>query len=54
MPPMIRHLGDRGLLVELGRGIDPAVNRRVKQLHRIIARERPHGVVETVTAYASL
>ena len=54
MPPMIRHLGDRGLLVELGRGIDPAVNRRVKQLHRIIARERPHGVVETVPAYASL
>ncbi|MBC2735141.1 MAG: 5-oxoprolinase subunit PxpB [Desulfobacteraceae bacterium] len=51
---MIRHLGDRGLLVELGRGIDPAVNRRVKQLHRIIARERPHGVVETVPAYASL
>ena len=54
MPPMIRHLGDRGLLVELGHGIDPAVNRRVKQLHRIIARERPHGVVETVPAYASL
>jgi KipI family sensor histidine kinase inhibitor len=54
MPPMIRHLGDRGLLVELGCGIDPAVNRRVKQLHRIIARERPHGVVETVPAYASL
>ena len=54
MPPMIRHLGDRGLLVELGTGIDPAVNRRVKQLHRIIARERPHGVVETVPAYASL
>lgn len=54
MPPMIRHLGDRGLLVELGKGIDPAVNRRVKQLHRIIARERPHGVVETVPAYASL
>jgi KipI family sensor histidine kinase inhibitor len=51
---MIRHLGDRGLLVELGHGIDPAVNRRVKQLHRIIARERPHGVVETVPAYASL
>ena len=54
MPPMIRHLGDRGLLVELGHGIDPAVNRRVKQLHRSIARERPHGVVETVPAYASL
>jgi KipI family sensor histidine kinase inhibitor len=54
MPPMIRHLGDRGLLIELGVGIDPAVNRRVKRLHRIIAREKLHGVVETVPAYASL
>jgi len=54
MPPIIRHLGDRGLLIELGTGIDPAVNRRVKRLHRIITRERLHGVVETVPAYASL
>lgn len=54
MPLNIRHLGDRGLLIELGTGIDPAVNRRVKRLHRIIARERLHGVVETVPAYASL
>ena len=54
MPPIIRHLGDRGLLIELGTGIDPAVNRRVKRLHRIIAREKLHGVVETVPAYASL
>lgn len=54
MLPNIRHLGDRGLLIELGAGIDPAVNRRVKRLHRAIARERLHGVVETVPAYASL
>lgn len=54
MPPIIRHLGDRGLLIELGTGIDPAVNRRVKRLHRVITRERLHGVVETVPAYASL
>lgn len=54
MPPIIRHLGDRGLLIELGTGIDPAINRRVKRLHRIITRERLHGVVETVPAYASL
>lgn len=54
MPPTIRHIGDRGLLIELGRGIDPAVNRRVKMLHRIIAREKLHGVVESVPAYASL
>ena len=54
MQPIIRHLGDRGLLIELGTGIDPAVNRRVKSLHRIIAREKLHGVVESVPAYASL
>lgn len=54
MPPVIRHLGDRGLLVELGTGIDPAVNRRVQRLHRIMARENLTGVVETVPAYASL
>jgi KipI family sensor histidine kinase inhibitor len=54
MPVEIRHLGDRGLLVELGTGIDPAVNRRVQRLHQIIARENLHGVVETVPAYCSL
>ncbi len=54
MPPVIRHLGDRGLLVELGTGIDPAVNRRVQQLQRRLARENPIGVVETVPAYSSL
>ncbi len=54
MPPVIRHLGDRGLLVELGTGIDPAVNRRVQQLQRRLARENPVGVVETVPAYSSL
>lgn len=54
MRPEIRHMGDRGLLVELGTGIDPAVNRRVQQLHQILARENLFGVVETVPAYSSL
>ncbi len=54
MQPEIRHMGDRGLLVELGAGIDPAVNRRVQQLHQILARENLFGVVETVPAYNSL
>ena len=54
MPPVIRHLGDRGLLVELGTGIDPVVNRRVQRLHQILSRENLTGVVETVPAYASL
>ncbi len=54
MPPAIRHLGDRGLLVELGTGIDPAVNRRVQRLNQILRRENLTGVVDTVPAYASL
>jgi KipI family sensor histidine kinase inhibitor len=54
MRPEIRCLGDRGLLVELGQGIDPAVNRRVQRLHRLLGREKLYGVVESVPAYASL
>ena len=54
MTPVIRHLGDRGLLVELGTGIDPAVNRCVRQLQRRIAREGIDGVLEAVPAYSSL
>jgi len=54
MPLAIRHLGDRGLLVELGIGIDPAVNRRVQKLQQILSRENLCGVVETIPAYCSL
>jgi inhibitor of KinA len=54
MPAEIRHLGDRGLLVELGTGIDPAINRRVQRLQQILARENFCGVVETIPAYSSL
>jgi KipI family sensor histidine kinase inhibitor len=42
------------LLVELGAGIDPAVNRRVQRLDQILSRENLYGVVETVPAYSSL
>ena len=54
MRPEIRHLGDRGLLVELGTRIDPTVNGLVQRLHQILARENLYGVVETVPAYGSL
>ena len=54
MAVAIRHLGDRGLLVELGDGIDPAVNRRVQRLQQVLARETLWGVVETIPAYCSL
>ena len=54
MAVAIRHLGDRGLLVELGDGIDPAVNRRVQRLQQMLSRETLWGVVETIPAYCSL
>ena len=54
MTPVIRHLGDRGLLVELGTAIDPAINRCVQQLQRRIGREGLEGILETVPAYGSL
>jgi inhibitor of KinA len=54
MPLAIQHLGDRGLLVELGTGIDPTVNRRVQKLQQILSHENLCGVVETVPAYSSL
>ncbi len=54
MSVVIRQMGDRGLLVELGTGIDPAVNRRVQQLQQRLQRENLGGVVETVPAYSSL
>ena len=54
MRPVIRHLGDRGLLIELGKGIDPVANRRVQRLYQILARENLYGVVEAIPAYSSL
>jgi len=54
MSAEIRYLGDRGLLVELGTGIDPAVNHRVQRLQQILDRENLCGLVETVPAYSSL
>lgn len=41
-------------MVELGEGIDPAVNRRVQGLARLIRERGPAGVVEVVPSYCSL
>lgn len=56
MPVRPRYLvaGDSSLVVELGEGIDPAVNRRVQSLARVIRERGPAGVVEVVPAYRSL
>lgn len=46
--------GDSALFVELGDGIDPELNRRVRQMHLAIEEARLTGVVEVVPAYCSL
>lgn len=46
--------GDSSLVVELGEGIDPAVNRRVQGLARLIRERGPAGVVEVVPSYRSV
>lgn len=46
--------GDQALFVELGDAIDPAINRRVRNLALAIQKEKVPGVTETVPAYCSL
>ncbi len=52
--PRFRIAGDRGLLVEYGEGIDPAVNRRVRSMTLVLEREPPAGLLEVVPTYRSL
>jgi inhibitor of KinA len=46
--------GERGVVVELGDGIDPAVNARVHQLARAVTARLGGEVLETVPSYRSL
>ena len=46
--------GDGALVVELGDGIDPALNDRVHRLDRAIGEAAIPGVVETVPTYRSI
>lgn len=52
--PQFRPQGERGLMVYLGQGIDPALNSRVRQLAQALAKEPLPGVVEVLAAYCSL
>jgi inhibitor of KinA len=52
--PAFLPAGDAGLVVELGEGISPAVNRRVHALDAAIRHARMTGVLEVVPAYRSL
>ena len=52
--PKFRPAGDRGLLVEYGPEIDPAVNQKVRSMMMVLQEDRPDGVVEAVPAYCSI
>jgi len=51
--PVIRAVGEDGVLVEFEPRINPAVNRRTRQLAYAIERAQIDGVTEIVTAYRS-
>jgi inhibitor of KinA len=50
----IRAQGEGGVVVELGEGIDPAVNARVHQLARAMTARLGGEIVEVVPSYRSL
>jgi inhibitor of KinA len=52
--PMYRLMGDRAFLVELGDGISPAVNQRVRALFLELERLALEGVRELIPSYRSL
>ena len=52
--PRFRNAGDRGLLVEYGDRISPAINRRVRATALLLDQQPPAGVVEVIPTYRSL
>lgn len=52
--PTFRLMGDRALLVELGDGINPAVNKKVRDLFLKLDLESTAGVKELVPSYRSI
>ena len=50
----VEALGDRALLILLGKGIDPGVNDQVHRLAALLRAERLPGVHDLVPAYATL
>ncbi len=49
-----RITGDRGLLVEYGDAIDPAVNRKVRSMAIVAKNKMPEGVMEIIPTYRSI
>ncbi|WP_028583142.1 5-oxoprolinase subunit PxpB [Desulfogranum mediterraneum] len=52
--PIFRPAGDRGMLMELGTGIDPEINQKIRGLSLVLERTRLQGVVEIIPGYRSL
>lgn len=52
--PIFRIAGDRGLLVEFGDGIDPALNRKVRGMAIATEQAAPKGVLEVIPTYRSI
>ncbi len=49
-----RIAGDRGLLVEYGDTIDPAVNHKVRSMAIVAKSDMPNGVIEIIPTYRSI
>ncbi len=49
-----RVVGDSGLLVEYGEGIDPDVNEKVRTMAGNLDKKKLKGVLEIIPAYHSL
>jgi inhibitor of KinA len=49
-----RIAGDRGILVEYGDVIDPAVNNKVRSMAIVMEDKPPEGVIEIIPTYRSL
>ena len=52
--PLFRIMGDRAVLVELGDGISPWINQKVRALYTGIAAQRIKGIKDLVPSYRSL
>jgi KipI family sensor histidine kinase inhibitor len=49
-----RIAGDRGILVEYGEIIDPAVNQKVRSMAIVVENDLPDGVIEIIPTYRSI
>ncbi|MEW6529812.1 MAG: 5-oxoprolinase subunit PxpB [Thermodesulfobacteriota bacterium] len=52
--PIIRLIGDRGVLVEYGNTISQEINRKVRTVAVALNLEMPEGIVEVIPTYRSL